>query len=59
VGQPRSGDSHASYALLSLGDDGTLVVEHRKVSYDVRLAAEKITREGLPEVHGRRLFSGV
>jgi putative phosphoesterase len=57
VGQPRSGDNRASYAILSV-DDEEIKVTHHKVSYNIESSANKIVQAGLPEVLGRRLFSG-
>ena len=58
VGQPRSGDNRASYAILTVNEGGKLAVEHKKTRYDIKLSAEKIARVGLPEALGRRLFAG-
>ncbi len=57
VGQPRTGDRRASYALLKTSAAG-IKVEHRSVEYDVEAAARKIISAGLPESLARRLFTG-
>ncbi|MGA2198902.1 MAG: metallophosphoesterase family protein [Nitrososphaerales archaeon] len=57
VGQPRTGDRRASYALLKTSRAG-IAVEHRSVEYDVDAAARKIVSVGLPESLARRLFTG-
>jgi putative phosphoesterase len=57
VGQPRVGDSRASYALLTV--DGTVAsVEDRVVEYDVASAARKILEAELPGQLAERLFAG-
>ncbi len=58
VGQPRDGDARASYALLTVARDGSVTVEPRRVVYDVRAAAEKITSSGLPPSLASRLATG-
>ncbi|HUH99830.1 MAG TPA: metallophosphoesterase family protein [Nitrososphaerales archaeon] len=58
VGQPRDGDSRASYATLTLDDSGGIELLHRRVDYDVGTAAQKITDSGLPLQLGDRLFIG-
>jgi diadenosine tetraphosphatase ApaH/serine/threonine PP2A family protein phosphatase len=45
VGQPRDGDSRASYAIL---DDETLAVEHRRVVYPVERTQAKMMEYNLP-----------
>jgi len=57
VGQPRDGDNRASYALLTLGSDGS-EVEIRRVAYDIDGAAKRISAAGLPEYLAARLYSG-
>ncbi len=58
VGQPRSGDSRASYAVLTVGGARGMTVEHKKVEYDMERSAQKILLAGLPEKLGKRLFAG-
>jgi len=57
VGQPRDGDSRASYALVTLGE-GRTDVALKRVVYDIDAAAGKISAAGLPAVLGARLYSG-
>lgn len=57
VGQPRSGDKRASYAILSV-EDGRAEVEARQVEYDVERAAKKILSSGLPPSLATQLLSG-
>lgn len=57
VGQPRTGDRRASYALLKAGQTG-IGVELVNVEYDVGAAARKIVEAGLPDSLARRLFTG-
>jgi putative phosphoesterase len=61
VGQPRNGDSRASYAILEVGADGDkdqVKVETKMVEYDVERAAKKILGSGLPSSLASQLFSG-
>jgi putative phosphoesterase len=57
VGQPRNGDSRASYAILTVAS-GEVRVEARQVEYDVERAAKKILESGLPPSLATQLFSG-
>ena len=57
VGQPRTGDNRASYALVKETRTGVEVI-HRYVSYDIEKAARKIVAAGLPESLAARLFRG-
>lgn len=56
VGQPRDGDSRASYAIL---DTEKGEAEIRRIEYDIEKTAKKITEKGLPGRLAMRLFSGV
>ncbi|KXB09426.1 hypothetical protein AKJ35_00835 [candidate division MSBL1 archaeon SCGC-AAA833F18] len=56
VGQPRDRDPRASYMVLKLGRK--LDVEHKRVSYNVEEAAQKIMKAGLPEELATRLNFG-
>jgi diadenosine tetraphosphatase ApaH/serine/threonine PP2A family protein phosphatase len=55
VGQPRSGNSAATYVLL---DDETRTVEFRFITYDIDAAQEKIYDAGLPLYLAERLAEG-
>ena len=55
VGQPRDGDSRASYAIFTPTEKGMGTVELRRVEYDIEKASEKILREGLPARTATRL----
>ena len=55
VGQPRDGDTAASYALF---DPGARVVTFLRVPYDWEAAAAKIRAAGLPEALAARLGTG-
>jgi len=57
VGQPRDGDWRASYALVTVDDQG-IRVEVKRVEYDVEGAAMKIRKAGLPASHADRLATG-
>jgi len=58
VGQPRSGDNRASYAVLSF-EDRRVEAEIHRVNYDIEASAEKIRGAGLPARLASRLFLGV
>jgi putative phosphoesterase len=59
VGQPRTGDRRASFAVLQVrsGEPGP-EVEIRQVEYDVERAAKKILESGLPPSLASQLLSG-
>ncbi len=57
VGQPRSGDSRASFALVEAKADG-LDVKIRRVGYDITSAAKRIEAAGLPRSLWERLYLG-
>jgi putative phosphoesterase len=57
VGQPRTGDTRASFAILSV-ESGEARVEARQVEYDIERAAKKILESGLPPSLATQLFSG-
>ena len=57
VGQPRDGDTFASYVLVEEGEGGPCVT-YRFVEYDIEGAQERIRRAGLPEVLAERLSVG-
>jgi predicted phosphodiesterase len=56
VGQPRDGDPRAAYAIY---DSERKLVTLRRTEYPVNKTADEITKAGLPEVLGLRLFHGV
>jgi putative phosphoesterase len=59
VGQPRTGDRRASFAILHAGGGETEpMVEIRQVEYDVERAAKKILESGLPPSLASQLLSG-
>ncbi len=55
VGQPRDGDSRASYLML---ETEPLRVEHRRVEYNIDATAEAIDAAGLPHRFATRLYTG-
>ncbi|WP_137284073.1 metallophosphoesterase family protein [Halorussus salinisoli] len=55
VGQPRDGDPRAAYSVLDLDD---LMVEQRRVEYDVAAVQEAVEEAGLPAKIGNRLEYG-
>ena len=58
VGQPRDGDSRASFALLTITQD-EITFDVQRVEYDIRSVAEKIIGSGLPSFLAERLYMGV
>jgi predicted phosphodiesterase len=57
VGQPRTGDSRAAYALLE-ARSGSVIVKLENVEYDVQVAAKRILDAGLPDSLAGRLLVG-
>ncbi len=57
VGQPRSGDSRASFALVEV-EGNRVDVKIRRVAYDLGAAAKKIESAGLPKMLAERLYLG-
>lgn len=55
VGQPRDGDPRAAYALF---DTDAMVIELRRVPYDIAGAQARIRAAGLPDMLARRLADG-
>jgi diadenosine tetraphosphatase ApaH/serine/threonine PP2A family protein phosphatase len=55
VGQPRDGDSRASYAIL---DPEARTVEHRRVAYPIEETQNKMREHGLPARLATRLEYG-
>lgn len=55
VGQPRDGDSRASFLLF---DDETLSLELRRVKYPIRKTQEEMKKLGLPDFLIQRLTFG-
>jgi diadenosine tetraphosphatase ApaH/serine/threonine PP2A family protein phosphatase len=55
IGQPRDGDSRASYGLYDMEKHE---IELRRIPYDVATAQEKIRKAGLPERLAARLAIG-
>lgn len=58
VGQPRDGDSRASYLTMREGVDGSFLFSRRLVEYDVDAVAGKIVAAGLPRFMADRLYEG-
>ncbi len=56
VGQPRDGNSKASYCIL---DNKDLKARIIRVAYNIDTAANKILKKGLPNFLALRLFSGI
>jgi len=58
VGQPRDGDSRASFAILSVVEE-RISFEIKRVDYNVDRVSEKIIQAGLPRFLADRLYSGM
>jgi putative phosphoesterase len=58
AGKPKDGDPRACWAMLTIGDDRQITVEHRRVEYDIATAAAAIRAAGLPEVFAAGLEAG-
>ena len=58
VGQPRDGDTFASYVLAEGNDESGMEVSYRFVEYDIERAQEKIRAAGLPGMLADRLGAG-
>ncbi|MEM3068752.1 MAG: metallophosphoesterase family protein [Nitrososphaerales archaeon] len=58
IGQPRSNDPRACYAILTI-DNNDVKVEHKLIEYDVESAANKIIEAGLPRFLAQRLYIGI
>jgi predicted phosphodiesterase len=56
VGQPRDGDSRASYAIY---DAETGLISHYRVPYDIGITQSKMTEHGLPHGLIQRLSYGL
>jgi diadenosine tetraphosphatase ApaH/serine/threonine PP2A family protein phosphatase len=55
VGQPRDGDSRASYIIY----DSQVGFEFRRVGYDIKSTTRKISDRGLPSQLAERLAKGI
>jgi predicted phosphodiesterase len=58
VGRPKDGDSRAGYCILSIGNGGSIAVEHVRVPYNVVRASEAIRHSDLPDEFAWYLESG-
>ena len=63
VGQPRDGDSRASWVLWDRSDDGSAIgalgtVQWRRVAYNVARTQSGVRAAGLPEFFADRLADG-
>jgi putative phosphoesterase len=56
VGQPRDGDSRASFAVYDNTGSGRITIY--RVDYDIHSTVDKIRRVGLPGMLADRLFEG-
>ncbi len=57
VGQPRDGDTFASYVLVTDTEEGPSIT-YRFVEYDIEGSQERIRKAGLPDVLADRLAVG-
>ena len=55
AGQPRDGNPEASYAIY---DNGTKIIQLRRVAYDIRQTQDRIMKSGLPPRLAARLETG-
>jgi putative phosphoesterase len=55
VGQPRDGDTRASFAVL---DEKDSEITFYRVEYDIESCARKVLEAGLPDILARRLKAG-
>ncbi len=55
IGQPRDGDPRLSFCIY---DTKKKLVEYKRLQYDVKAAADKINKNGLPEFLAQRLYLG-
>lgn len=58
VGRPKDGDPRAGYALLSINSEGSIGVEHVRVTYDVPRTSAAIRESDLPAEFASYLESG-
>lgn len=58
IGQPRSGEPRACYALIRV-EGSEIEVEYKLIEYDIEGAAGKILKAGLPPFLAQRLFQGI
>jgi predicted phosphodiesterase len=58
IGQPRDGDTFASYVLVEDAPEGGAHIAYRFVEYDVEKAQAKIRAAGLPRILADRLAQG-
>lgn len=56
IGQSRDRDPRASFAIVDLEKFDAEII---RVKYDIKTAAEKIIKAGLPEFLATRLYSGI
>ena len=58
VGRPKDGDWRAGYTVLDVQSDGTVAVDHRRLSYDLARATEAIRASDLPDAFATFLETG-
>ena len=57
LGKPKDGDARATYALLTLVEG--LIVDFRRVSYDVERMARAIEASELPHEYAEMIRKGI
>ncbi len=59
AGKPKDGDARACWVLLTIGDDGTVESDTRRVDYDIAAMAAAIrAAEGLPDQFATDIETG-
>jgi putative phosphoesterase len=59
AGKPKDGDPRAAWVLLTVGDDGAIASEVRRVPYDIAAMAAAIrVADGLPDRYARDIETG-
>jgi predicted phosphodiesterase len=58
VGRPKDGDPRAGYSLVEIATDGSIDVQHVRVSYDVARTASVIRQSTLPHEFATFLETG-
>ena len=59
AGKPKDGDARACWVLLTIGDDGAVTVDTRRIDYDIPAMAAAIrAAEGLPDHFANDIETG-
>jgi putative phosphoesterase len=57
VGKPKDGDPRAGFAILELGEDGSVRARIERVSYDAEAVAREVAAAGLPGEYAEKLVA--